>query len=98
MMDFLVRIDVRLPPDFDGEARDSLIRREAERAKELAEAGVIRRLWRIPGRWSNVGIWSADDATVLHEAISSLPLYLWLDVVVTPLAAHPNDPSAVLGN
>ena len=92
-MDFLVEIAVRLPPETDAERKAELIAAEALRAKELAASGVISRLWRIPGRWSNVGIWIADDATALHEAISSLPLYPWLDVEVTPLASHPNDPA-----
>jgi muconolactone delta-isomerase len=29
---------------------------------------------------------------VLHQALSSLPLFPWLTVHVRPLAAHPNDP------
>ncbi len=91
-MDFVVRIDVGLPPDFEHSRRENLIRAESVRAKELASRGVIRRLWRIPGRWANVGIWSAEDGTALHEALSSLPLYPWLDVSVTPLAHHPSDP------
>jgi len=91
-MDFLVKIDVRLPPGTEPERRDQLVAAEAARARELAAAGSIFRLWRVPGRWTNVGIWRAADATALHEAISSLPLYPWLDVEVTPLAQHPNDP------
>jgi muconolactone D-isomerase len=91
-MDFLVHIDVGLSPDFAQSRREDLIRAESARAKELVEQGVICRLWRIPGRWANVGIWSADDGTALHEALSSLPLYPWLDVRVTPLAHHPSDP------
>lgn len=93
-MDFLVRMDVKLPPDTEPSRRDALIAAEAARASQLAEQGVIYRLWRVPGRWSNVGIWCAADATQLHEAISSLPFYPWLDVDVTPLARHPNDPGA----
>lgn len=91
-MEFLVRIDVRLPPDLDKARKDDLVSAEAARAVELAAAGVVQRLWRVPGRWSNVGIWRAGDATALHEAISSLPMYPWLDVDVSPLAAHPSDP------
>lgn len=96
-MDFLVHIDVGLPPDFDRVGKEELIRAEGERAKELAAQEIIRRLWRIPGRWSNVGLWSAEDATSLHEAIASLPLYPWLSVTVTPLAHHPSDPGWASG-
>lgn len=89
-MEFLVRIKVNLPPDEERKAE--LVAAEASRARELADAGTIERLWRIPGAWANVGIWRAADASALHEAISSLPLYPWLKVRVTPLARHPSDP------
>jgi muconolactone D-isomerase len=93
-MDFLVEIDVTLPPSTPPERREELVAAEAVRARELATQGIIWRLWRVPGRWSNVGVWRASDATELHEALSSLPLYPWLDVRVTPLADHPNDPGS----
>lgn len=91
-MEFLVEIEVTFPPDGDPRQKAELIAAEGKRAGELAEAGIVRRLWRQPGRWANFGIWEAPDATALHEAISSLPLYPWLKVVVKPLAAHPSDP------
>jgi muconolactone D-isomerase len=93
-VDFLVEIVVGLPPETDAARKAELIAAEGIRARELAATGTIQRLWRIPGRWANVGIWRADDATALHEAISSLPLYPWLEVDVTPLATHPNDPAS----
>ncbi|MCX7303532.1 MAG: muconolactone Delta-isomerase family protein [Hyphomicrobiales bacterium] len=91
-MEFLVEIEVGFPPDGDPKQKAELIAAEGRRAKELAAAGVVRRLWRQPGRWANFGIWEAPDATALHEAISSLPFYPWLKVVVRPLASHPSDP------
>ena len=91
-MEFLVRISIRWPPAGDETSKAELVAAERSRARELADEGLIIRLWRIPGRWENVGIWRAANATELHEAISSLPLYPWFDVSVTALAAHPNDP------
>jgi muconolactone D-isomerase len=91
-MEFLVEIEVQYPPSGDPAERARLIEAEAKRAAELAEAGIIRRLWRIPGRWANAGLWEAPDATALHNAISSLPFYPWLKVTVHPLAEHPSDP------
>ena len=92
-MEFLVLITVRWPADGDAALHRELVAAEAVRAKELAADGIIKRLWRRPGERANVGLWSADNATVLHAAISSLPFFPWLDVEVQPLAAHPNDPS-----
>lgn len=91
-VEFLVEIAVHWPPDGDDAERDRLIAAESARAADLARSGVIVRLWRVPGRWANVGVWKATDATALHEAIASLPFFPWLDVKVRPLAAHPSDP------
>jgi muconolactone D-isomerase len=94
-MDFLVTIEVTWPPSNDERQKVELIAAEAARARQLADEGVLVRLWRIPGRWANVGIWRAESATRLDEAISSLPMSPWLDVIVVSLADHPNDPGRV---
>lgn len=91
-MEFLVEIEVRWPPDGDQAQKERLVAAEARRARELAADGALLRLWRVPGRWANVGLWQAQDATALHDAIASLPFYPWLDVRVRPLARHPSDP------
>lgn len=91
-MEFLVEISTEWPADGDPTRREALVAAEARRAGELAEAGILRKLWRIPGTWKNVGLWSAPDATALHAALSSLPFFPWLKIEVRPLATHPNDP------
>jgi muconolactone delta-isomerase len=94
-MDFLVQMEVTLDPR-DAERNAILTAAEAKRARELAEQGILRRLWRIPGRRANWGIWRASDASALHEALSSLPLFAYSAITVHPLAGHPNDPGATL--
>jgi len=88
-MDFLVYMDVRTL------ASDELLQKEAERAGELAAAGILKRLWRVPGRRANSGIWVAATKDELHAALASLPLYPHLDITVHPLAKHPNDPESI---
>ncbi len=87
-MEFLVQIQVLLPADMDPAVKAGLVEREQARGRELKDAGTIVRMWRIPGRVANVGIWQAADATALHEAITSLPLFPWIDAQVTALATH----------
>jgi len=96
-LDFLVELEVVWPPDGDPNRRAELIKAEAARAAELAAQGHIKRLWRIPGRWANVGLWHAKDATELHAAIASLPFFPWIKAEVRPLADHPNDPALKKG-
>jgi muconolactone D-isomerase len=87
-VEFLVRIQIDLPPDMDPERRAGLIAAEAARGRELRAAGSIARMWRVPGRTANVGIWSAADATALHALLSGLPLFDWMSITVEPLATH----------
>lgn len=91
-MEFLVHIQVDWPPDGDADELARLLSAERTRAAELVAEGRLRRMWRVPGRWANWGLWEAPDATALHEALSSLPLYPWTSIEVEPLAAHPSDP------
>jgi muconolactone D-isomerase len=92
MQEFLVRIEIDLPIDLAEEQARELTRREGERARELAADGCLIRLWRVPGRRANIGLWSAADATDLHQALTSLPLFPYMRIQVEPLARHPSDP------
>jgi len=91
-MEFLVRIEVSWPSEVDQDDVARLTAAERARARELSAEGRIRRLWRIPGRSANWGIWEAPDAAALHEALVSLPLFPRASIEVHPLAAHPSDP------
>jgi muconolactone D-isomerase len=94
-MEFLVNIEIKWPPDGDPQLKEELFAAELKRGQELAREGKQRRLWRVPGRWANWALWEVKDATELHAAISSLPLYPWMDVTVHALAEHVNDPRAL---
>lgn len=90
-MEFLVRTETHLPADFDHTRRDALRVEERARADELREAGMLQRIWRVPGRAASVQLWVASDATVLHEALSSLPMWPWMSIEVEALATHPQE-------
>jgi muconolactone D-isomerase len=87
-VEFFVEIEIRIPPELDEARRSALVAAELERGTALAEAGLLRAVWRVPGRFANRAVWSAPDATALHEALTSLPLWPYMDVTVTPLARH----------
>jgi muconolactone D-isomerase len=87
-MEFLVQIQVDFPPDMPAQQLADVMAREIERGRELRDAGTIVRIWRVPGRTANVGVWSAATPDELHEAITSLPAFPWIDARVTPLATH----------
>ncbi|MDY7102751.1 MAG: muconolactone Delta-isomerase family protein [Actinomycetota bacterium] len=90
-MEFLVRTTNNLPPDTPPERRRELRDAERARAQELRDEGVLRKLWRVPGTRSAIGWYEARDATHLHDALASLPMFDWLDITVEPLATHPQE-------
>lgn len=90
-MEFLVRAENRLPPTTPADERERLREAERARAMELREAGVLKRLWRVPGRTATIGLYEAADPAELHDALMSLPMAPWLDVTVEALATHPQE-------
>lgn len=93
MREFLVEITTTVP---DGTTPDEVDRRraaEALRARELAAAGHLARLWRPVGEPRSIGIWRAVDEHQLYdEVLGTLPLRPWMTLTVTALEPHPNDP------
>ena len=87
---FHVRMDVHLPPDLAPATRTDLITREKARAIELQEQGVWPQLWRIVGEYANFSVFDVPTNDDLHDVLSSLPLFPYLTIHVTPLATHPS--------
>jgi muconolactone D-isomerase len=92
-MEFLVQIEIVGSIGSDEASERILREQERIRAAELASAGILLRLWRIPGQRANWGIWNAKGASELNEALASLPLFPYMKIAIHPLAAHPNDPA-----
>lgn len=94
-MEFLVQIEIQWPPEAPESERDRIFARELQVGQQLAREGLLKRLWRIPGRWANWSLYEAADATEVHAALTRLPLHPWMDIEVHALAEHPNDPVAL---
>ncbi|WAU82159.1 muconolactone Delta-isomerase family protein [Streptomyces sp. Qhu-G9] len=90
-VEFLVRTENTLPPDTPDDVREELRKGERERAMQLREAGILKRLWRVPGRNATIGLYEAADPAQLHDALVSLPMWKWMDITVEALATHPQE-------
>lgn len=94
-MEFLVNIKFARLADLPEADRASIVAAERVRATDLAAAGRLVRIWRVPCQHENWGLWSVSDASELHSIISGLPAYPWMnEIKVIALAAHPADPSS----
>lgn len=91
-MEFLVRGRQHLPPDMPAERQTALRQAEGKRANELIETGLLKRIWRVPGETGSWQVREATDATELHEALASVPLFPWYELTIYPLGRHPKDP------
>jgi muconolactone D-isomerase len=91
---FHVRMDVHIPQDLDEAVRAGIVAREKAYSQELQRAGKWPHIWRVVGEYSNVSIFDVDSNDQLHEILSGLPLFPFMDIKVTPLATHPSDVDA----
>jgi muconolactone D-isomerase len=87
---FMAEMEVRLPPDMDPRQADEIRAREREYSQAAQRDGRWLHVWRVAGRYANVSILDVDSVDELHELLSGLPLFPYLDIRVTPLARHPN--------
>jgi muconolactone delta-isomerase len=65
------------------------------RPRRRLEEGHLVRLWKeaaVPGETKILGLYRADSDAQLESLLGALPLYQWMDVTVTPLQPHSNDP------
>jgi muconolactone D-isomerase len=88
---FMAEMEVRLPADMSPEEVEDLKARERAYSQALQRDGRWPHLWRVAGRYANVSVLDVDSVDELHELLSGLPLFPYLDIRVTPLARHPND-------
>jgi muconolactone D-isomerase len=91
-VELLARIAQDIPPDIEPDRLAAVKAAVAVRGRELVEAGKLVRIWRIPGRRAVYGLYEVDGPDELHEILSSMPLYPWMDIEVMALGAHALDP------
>lgn len=85
-----VRMDVKIPLDFDPKKADEIKATEKAYSQELQRQGKWRHLWRITGQYSNISIFDVESNEELHNILQGLPLYPFMDIEVTPLNRHPS--------
>lgn len=96
-MEFLVEFDVNIPDGTPGAEVAERVGAEATAAADLARRGHLVRLWKppvAPGETKAVGLYRADGDAELDALLGALPLNGWMEMTVTPLEPHPNDPTS----
>jgi len=92
MQEYLVNIQITWPDDMTEKQLEQITLEEREMAKTRTKEGHLVRMWRVPGRRENWGLWRAKNISELHDIIAKLPVWPYMDVKVHSLAEHPVDP------
>jgi muconolactone D-isomerase len=95
-MDYLVEFILTVPQGTSVSELEQRTTGEAVRVAELAAQGHALRVWKpLPddGRSRAIGLYRAADDAELRANLDSLPLRPWMEISVTALAEHPNDPA-----
>lgn len=87
---FAVRMDVAIPRVLEPTVREEMVAREKAYSQELQRTGEWVYIWRIVGQYSNISIFDVESNDRLHEIIWALPLFPFMRIEITPLAAHPS--------
>ena len=87
---YAVKMDVAIPHDLDPRVRDETIATEKAYSQELQRSGEWRHIWRCAGQYSNISIFDVESGDELHELLSGLPLFPYMDIEVMALTRHPS--------
>ncbi|MGX9715166.1 muconolactone Delta-isomerase [Janthinobacterium lividum] len=87
---FHVRMNVNLPVSMPAEQAAKLKQTERELAQRLQHEGKWRHLWRIAGQYANISVFDVDSVEELHNLLTSLPLFPYMQIDVMPLCRHPS--------
>lgn len=87
---FHVHMTVNIPHDADPDTVERHKKEEKERSQQLQRDRIWLHLWRVAGKYANISVFDVASPGELHEILSSLPLYPYMDVTVTALTSHPS--------
>jgi len=87
---FQVDMAVKVPVGFDAEEFERIKAREKAYAQDLQRSGEWRHIWRLAGHYANISIFDVASNDRLHEILTALPLFPFMEITVTALCRHPS--------
>jgi len=87
---FHVRMDVNLPADMPADVANEIKTREKAYSQALQRSGKWRHIWRLVGEYANYSVFDVESNAELHDILTGLPLFPYMEISVTPLCRHPS--------
>ena len=87
---YLVHMIVNIPSTLAPEEAARIKAEEKAYSQQLQQSGQWPHLWRVVGEYANYSVFDVPSNDELHQLLSGLPLFPYMDIHVTPLANHPS--------
>lgn len=87
---FKVEMTVNIPSSLPAAQADQIKAKEKAYSQQLQREGKWLHIWRVVGQYANVSLFEVKDNQELHEILTGLPLFPYMDIIVQPLCEHPS--------
>ena len=87
---FKVEMTVNISSSLPKAEADEIKAKEKAYSQQLQREGKWLHIWRVAGLYANVSIFDVADNQELHDLLTALPLYPYMDISVQPLCRHPS--------
>jgi catechol 1,2-dioxygenase len=85
---FQVEMTVNIPFNMDKDYVNVLKEKEKAMSQALQRSGKWVDIWRVVGKYANISLFNVENPGELHDILSQLPLFPFMDVKVTALCQH----------
>ena len=87
---FKVEMTVNIPASLPKVQVDEIKAKEKAYSQRLQREGKWLHIWRVVGQYANVSLFEVKDNQELHEILTGLPLFPYMDITVQALCEHPS--------
>jgi muconolactone D-isomerase len=87
---YLVHMIVNIPSTLAPEEAARIKAEEKAYSHQLQSSGKWPHLWRVVGEYANYSVFDVESNDELHDTLSRLPLFPFMNITVTALAKHPS--------
>ena len=87
---YLVHMVVNIPARVPADEAARIKAAEKTYSQQLQASGQWPHLWRVVGEYANYSVFDVASHDELHNTLSQLPLFPYMQITVTPLAKHPS--------
>lgn len=87
---FKVEMTVNIPESMDKDEKAKILATEKAYSQSLQQSGKWRHIWRVVGQYKNISIFDVESNEELHNLLTGLPLYPYMEISVEALCRHPS--------